>query len=295
MRRAIQVPKSRMNVRTEHKLKLAGASKDSLITLERHYPKNSNDSQVAKELTVANMKYLVKKETSKEQVFVIKKKRVMVKEIDLDKDYIYGFSASKHKTIITQIKDLLVSKKIKPTKENIAKAYNNVIIKMRKEGIPLPKMKAIVLDDKLLLISQYFGKRNPNRLVSKLEKVLEYSFPENAKKSELLDLYAKTINAGFFPSFDFIEVLEKKDGSTEYLPFDIDQQVLDYLKYGDIRQVDDKQKPEVIREIKAGISYVIFRTTSEEEVKRKFNYLRKRITIDWVAKKLNYNPKTYYD
>jgi hypothetical protein len=280
------VPKKRMDVRKEHKIELK--IEKPFVTLEKKYPDKSI-ALVGKNFTVANMKYL---EGGK-----LKTKRVMVKEIDFNKIYVDSHG-ERSKSVIQHIKESLVLNKIKPTKKNMAKAYNEVIIKLRDAGIPLPKMKAIVLDDKLLLVSQYFGKKTPNRFSSKLIRDYPVSFLKNEKHNELLDLYAKTINAGIVPTVDFIEKLNMKKGKVGYLPFDVDQQVMFYFKYGDIRKLNKDRvdlQSNVFMNLSWPLGKVILKDSSKEESIRKFNYLRKRIDVPWISKMFNSYGKNYWD
>jgi len=271
MPRSIPIPKKkRMNVLDEHKTVLSESNINPRF-IKKLEVGNPDSALCSKSLYIGKI-YL------KENGRVIPKK-VVIKELDLDRNY-YRMPTGNAETVIKEIKNYIIKKQLELTPETIAKSYNETIIELRKSGIEIPKMIAIVKDNKVLLISQFFG----NKTGKKITKETIELFLLGSKRNQLIDLYAKTINKGFFPTLDFIEVMKTKTGKLEVLPIDIDQQVLFYLKYGKINKIRNKKIQE---ELVTDLTRHFFRKLGQIFPKEKTKEARK--TINEVVKRINVN------
>jgi len=154
-----------------------------------------------------------------------KGKKVVIKEIPLKKrnKIILG---KKIEFLQTLFQREFSKRGLKYTAENLANLYSKTIIELRNLGIPLPKMKAIVWQGKLLLISQYFG-NSERRKLSKYFRLQEMTDNE---LNEFLDLVAKTLDSGYVPTYDFIEQFRGKEKG--YVPLDIDLLIFYRLHLG---------------------------------------------------------------
>jgi len=129
------------------------------------------------------------------------KKRVAIKIFNQKSEVFYN--------ILLYMKELGIDLSL----ENVANEYNKTIFDLRKAGVELPKMRAVASEDKLMLISQFFG----NRYGRKLSKYFSSKLTD-AQFNEMTSIMAKTIDAGYIPVKDFIEMT--KDG--KFVPLDID-------------------------------------------------------------------------
>lgn len=141
------------------------------------------------------------------------RKKVAIKRINLN--------SLTPNSILTGIRRSMKILRLEYTPENLAREYNEVIAKLRTAGIELPKMKAIVWNGELLLVSQYFG----NKKGSKLEKQFDLDDLIHFEFEELSDNYAKMINAGIVPTTDSVERIRTPDFLSHFLTFDLDSQV----------------------------------------------------------------------
>lgn len=156
---------------------------------------------------------------------------VVIKEVDWNKDFFYSSDLSigangKIDTVISGIKQIFSACGLVATPEIIAREYNQVIIKLRNSGVRLPKMKAIVLNEKLLIVSQYIGNSMRRKLIKDVNEIYtnEILFPQ------ALSVCADLINNGFVPTHDILEVFTLQDGSRTVMPLDIDLQVYFFIK-----------------------------------------------------------------
>jgi len=157
-----------------------------------------------------------------------KGKKVIVKRIPLEK---HGFWANgvHFNSIQTSLHNAFAEARIGYNPQNLANMYNNTIIKLRNSGVPLPKMKALIQDNELLLISQYFGNAKRGKL-KRFSKDFHIKDLTHNELLEFLRISILIINAGFTPTMDLMEQFTGKN-STGMLPFDIDQLVLQNVKY----------------------------------------------------------------
>ncbi|GEM_PF-4417117 len=215
--------KKRMSVLKEHKTLLLENRRNPEFKQKLEFD-NPNYALCSKSLFIGKVYF---KENGK-----TKPKTVVIKELDLDRST-YRVATGNAPTVIQEIKDYIIIKKLKATPKTITEFYNKTIIELRKAGIPLPKMMAVTRDEKVLIISQYFG----NKRLRKLTKNNLELFLLGPDKEKLIELYARIINKGFIPTLDLIEIMKTKEGKLEPIPIDIDQQVMYYLKYGKINKI----------------------------------------------------------
>jgi len=151
------------------------------------------------------------------------RKKVAIKEIELDPYKAKYFEQVGKGVLYRGSKKYNPNSDYEYTPEGIANLYNETIIILRNAGIPLPKMKAIVWQGKLLLISQYFGNAKRGKLTKKF-------FIENLnskQRENYVDLLARIYSAGFVPSTDVVEFFSGKEKG--FVPLDIDSLVVDLV------------------------------------------------------------------
>lgn len=201
-----EVPRKRLNIKTELRTKLS--SSRNPIKIENRIVRDRDDT--------------VSSEVYTGQVFLKGqgRKQASIKRILQEEKDVFG-----NTTVYSAIKHALKNGGIPPTKANIARAYNRTIVDLRNARVELPKMKAIVHDGEILLISQYFGNKRDGGKLTKYWKLEELK-PEEI--DELMEIYARVVNSGTYPTKDLVEY--KKWGG--FVPLDPDQQVYYKIVYG---------------------------------------------------------------
>lgn len=122
------------------------------------------------------------------------------------------------------------------TPETIAGVYNKVIDDLLTAGVPLPPMRAVAKGSKVVIYSKFFGASDRSHLTKRydLESLTKIQL------NQLVDIWAKTMNAGYVPTPDFVEHNTVLGG---FVPIDIDLQVISWLgsRKNDQNLVDDVQ------------------------------------------------------
>ena len=118
---------------------------------------------------------------------------------------------------------IAVKKFHKPLSAEQVNAYERTIQDLREAGIPLPKMGFIEKNGEWIQAMQLFTEKRGKETKSKLFPLHEITKHPERKKlvKELLELTAKTVNAGYPPAFDLFNLIKTEKGFG-VIPFDLD-------------------------------------------------------------------------